>query len=162
MGDTFNGVFYRMSKVIHRVDAPLVTGIVMRRMSYTIDNRIPHIDVRGRHIDFGTENLFPVGILALLHCLEKLKILLSASAPVRAFPAGFFKSSSVFFDFLRCQVAYISFSFLNELHCCFVHLIKIIRCPQPLIPLETKPSNILFDRTYIFHVLLDRICVIIS
>ena len=67
-----------VSIVIHRIDAPLVTGTMMRRMLDSIKKRIPEHHVRTRHVDLGPEDLLAVSILAVPHLTEKLQVLLHA------------------------------------------------------------------------------------
>ena len=115
-----------MSKVIHRVDAPLVTCIVMRSMGDTIDDRVSHIDVRRCHIYLGTEHLLTVSILACLHLFKQGQVFLNSSVSVRAFLARLLECSSVLPDFLRCEVAHICLALLNQLDSCLVHLIEVV------------------------------------
>ena len=68
--DVLNRVLDRMSEVVHRVDAPLVTGVVVCHMGNTVDNRITHIDIRRCHIDLRAENLLSVLVHTVLHILK--------------------------------------------------------------------------------------------
>ena len=70
MGDMLDGILDRMGKVIHRVNAPGITGIVMSHMSHTVDNRVAHIHVRRCHIDLRTQYLLTILVLTSLHILE--------------------------------------------------------------------------------------------
>ena len=45
MGHPFDGIFLTMSKIIGRIDIPLITGAVMRHLLDAIDHRITHIDI---------------------------------------------------------------------------------------------------------------------
>ena len=40
------GIRKRMSKIIHRIDAPLVACLMMRNMRNSVNNRVTHIEVR--------------------------------------------------------------------------------------------------------------------
>ena len=62
MGNALDGILDRMRKIVHRIDAPFIAGIVMCHMSHTVDDRVSHVDIRGCHIDLGTQHL-----LAVLH-----------------------------------------------------------------------------------------------
>ena len=62
--DVLNRVLDRMSEVVHRIDAPLVTGIVVCHVSDT------HVDIRRCHIDLCAENLLSVLVHAVLHVLK--------------------------------------------------------------------------------------------
>ena len=67
-----NRVLDRMREVIHRINAPCVTGVVMSHACHTVDNRVSHVDVRGSHVNLGTKHLLTILILALFHLLEEL------------------------------------------------------------------------------------------
>ena len=43
--NTLNSILYRMCKIIHRIDAPLVTRIVMSHPCHSVDYRVSHIDI---------------------------------------------------------------------------------------------------------------------
>ena len=45
MGNMLNGVLNGMGKIIHGVNAPLISRIVMLHMSHTINNRVSHVDI---------------------------------------------------------------------------------------------------------------------
>ena len=68
--DVLDCVLDRMSEVVHRVDAPLVSRVVVCHMGNTIEDRITHVDVRGCHIDLRTENLLTVLVHTVLHVFE--------------------------------------------------------------------------------------------
>ena len=72
MSNVLNGILNRMRKVVHRVNAPCVTSIVMSHVCHTVNNRISHVDVRGSHVNLGAKHLLAVLILALFHLLEEL------------------------------------------------------------------------------------------
>ena len=162
MGNALNGIFNRMCEIVHRIDAPLVPRIVMGHVSYSVDDRISHVDVRGCHIDLGTENRFPVTELSVFHALKQFHVLFHASVPVRAFLSRLRQCSAVFLHLLRRQVAYVGLSLLNQGYCRFVHLIEIIRCPQSLVPLESQPVYIFLDGVHVFRIFLDRVGVVIT
>ena len=45
VGNPLNGVAKTMGVVIHRIDAPLVSGPVVGDLENPVQNRIPHIDI---------------------------------------------------------------------------------------------------------------------
>ena len=46
VGDVLYGVALTVGEVIHRVDAPFITGIVVSHSCNSVDNRVTHVDVR--------------------------------------------------------------------------------------------------------------------
>ena len=161
MSDSFDCILDRMCKVIHRVDAPLITGIMMCHTGYTVEDRISHIDIRWCHIYLRTENLLSVCILACTHIFKKLQVLFHTSVTVRAVFSRLCQSSSVLTDLIRCQVTDISFSFLDQFDCILIHLIKIIRCKVKVIsPVSTQPFDVGFDGFYELCLFLCRVGIV--
>ena len=72
MGDVLDRVLNRMREVVHRVDAPLVAGILVGEVRNAVDDRIPHVNVRGSHVDLRAKYLLTVRVLALSHLLKEL------------------------------------------------------------------------------------------
>ena len=68
----FDRVLNGMRKVIHGVDTPLVAGVLVGEVCNAVDDRIPHVDVRGSHVNLCAKYLLAVRILALSHLLEEL------------------------------------------------------------------------------------------
>ena len=150
-----------MSKVIHWINAPGVAGSVVGHMSNTVDDRITHVHVRRCHIDLGTKNFFSIGIFAFFHFLKKLKVFFYGTVTVRAFFSRFCQCPSVLANLLRCQVTDIGFAFFDQLHCCFIHLVKVIGCEkQSVFPVSTQPFDIRLDGLYKLNSLLGRVGVI--
>ena len=67
MSDSFDGIFDRMGKIIHGIYAPGISRVMMAHMGHTVNDRITHIHIRRGHVNSGAQNLFPVGIYAILH-----------------------------------------------------------------------------------------------
>ena len=101
MGHAFNSILDGMREIVHRVNAPFVTGILVRHMCHTIDDGISHVDVGRGHIDAGTQYLSAVLVFAGLHILEQCQILFYASGAAGIFLTGLGQASSVFTDLLR-------------------------------------------------------------
>ena len=161
MCHAFDCIFDRMCKIIHRIDAPFISGIMVCHMCHTVNDRITHIDIRRCHINLCTQYLFSVCIFAILHCFKQLQIFFDATVTVRAFFSRFCQCPSVLANLLRCQVTDIGFAFFDQLHCCFIHLVKVIRCEkQSVFPVSTQPFDIRLDGLYKLNSLLGRVGVI--
>ena len=71
MGDPLDGVLDGVGEVIHGIDAPLVSGVVVGHVGYPVDDRVAHIDIRGSHIDLRPQHLLAVGVFSGAHLLEE-------------------------------------------------------------------------------------------
>ena len=161
MSHAFDRILDRMSKVIHRIDAPLVSSVVMCHTCYTVDNRVTHVHIRRCHIDLCTENFFSVSVFALTHLLKKLQVLFYSTVSVWALFTWFCKSSSVLTDLVCSQVADKCLAFFDQLHSGLIHLVKIIRSKEKsVLPVSTKPFDISFNRFYKFTFFFCRVGII--
>ncbi|MPN53960.1 hypothetical protein SDC9_201629 [bioreactor metagenome] len=61
VGDVLQRVLNRVREGVHRVDAPLVAGVVMLGMLDAVDGRVAQVDVGRRHVDLGTQHGGTVG-----------------------------------------------------------------------------------------------------
>ena len=161
MGHPFDGIFYRMCKIIHRINAPFISCVVVGHMSHTVNNRIAHIDIRGRHINFSTEYFTSILKFTVLHPFKQVQIFFHTAVTVRAVLSRLCQSTSVLTNFFCCQITNKCFAFFNQLNCCFIHLIKIIGCKkQTVLPVSTQPFHIGFNGFYKFNFFFRRVRII--
>ena len=161
MGDVFNGILNGMGEIIHGINAPLIACVVVGHAGNTVDNRVPHVDIRGSHIDFGSQHLLPVPVLSFLHLLKQGKILLHGTVPVRTLLAGCGKISPVLPDLVRCQVTDKGLSLLNQEHGAPVHLVKIIgRKEKPVLKISAQPLHVIHDGLHEFSLFLCGVCIV--
>ena len=160
MGDVFDGVALAVSEVVHRIDAPLVSGTVMRGMLDTVKKRIAEHHIRACHIDLGPEHLFTVSIFSVTHLAEKPEVFLHAPVPVRTLHTRFVHSATPLADFLLSLVINISQTLLYQFFSPCIKLVEIVRSIFFLVPLEPKPLNILFNGIHIFGILFGRIGIV--
>ena len=73
MRDVLDRIRDRVRVVIHRVDAPLITGAMMMRMADSIDRRIAQVHVRRGHIDFCAQDVLAILELACLHPAQQVQ-----------------------------------------------------------------------------------------
>jgi len=69
-----------MRIIVHRVDAPFVTGHVMRRVSDAIKHRISHLHVRARHVDLPAQNMLAIFEFAGSHARNRSNSFFAALA----------------------------------------------------------------------------------
>ena len=161
VGNAFDRVLDRMSEVIHRINAPAVTGVVMRKARDPVNDRISHIDIGRGHVDLRAEDLGTVGVLPVFHFRKELQVLLNAPVPVGAVPAGLLERSSVLADLFRREVAHKGQSLFDQKNCLLVHDLKIVGSKvKVLAEIRAEPQNIFLNGIDKFRPLLGRICVI--
>ena len=161
MGNALNSIGERMSEIIHWIYAPSITSTVMGSMGNTVDNRIPHVDIRRCHVNLCSQYLLTIGKLAVLHAGKEIQILLNAAVSIWAFLACLSQGATHAADFLSSGIVYIGLAVFNELYSKFVQLLKVVgSIEHPLIPAKAQPFYILLDGIHILHIFLDRICVI--
>ena len=161
MGDSLYGVLNGVSEIIHGVDAPCVSGIVMIHVRHTVNDGIAHIDVGRGHVDAGPQHLLPVPVLSVLHLLEQLQILLHRAGIIRVVFPRLGQASPVFTNLLRGQVRDIGLALFDQLHRRLVHLPEIIGGEeQPVLPVRPQPLDVLLDGFHEFDVLLGGVGVI--
>ena len=161
MGNPLNGVLDRMSKIIHGINAPFVSGPVVGHARHAVDHRVPHVDIRRSHVDLRPEYLFPVLICALAHLLKQPQVLIYRTLPVRAVFSGLGQGPPVCPDLLRRQVADICPAFLDQPDGAFIHLVKIIRREiQAVFPVRSQPSDVLHDGIHKLYLFLGGVCVV--
>ncbi|CAH0326401.1 hypothetical protein SRABI106_04641 [Rahnella aquatilis] len=67
MGDPFQRIGNAVGEIVHRIDAPFFTGLVMFCEFNTVQNRITHDKEWRGHIDFCTQTRSAFGELTVTH-----------------------------------------------------------------------------------------------
>ena len=151
-----NGV----SKIVHRVNAPLLSCSVVLHVVDPVNDRIAQIKIAGSQVNLRTQCHAAVFKFACFHAGKQIKAFLHWAVTVRA-DCRMRKVTAVVMHLLRRQLTDISQTLLNQLHRKFIHGIKVIRCiVETVIPCETEPLNIFFNSIHILGVFLGRVCVI--
>ena len=115
MGNPFQGIGNRVGKVVHRVDAPLAAGLVVVGIANAVQDRVPHVDVRGGHVNLGPQHQLAVLELAVAHIPEQLQALFHRTVPVRAVLARLFQGTPVLGHLFGIQRAHIGLALLDQL-----------------------------------------------
>ena len=137
MSDSFDGIFIPVSKIIKRINTPIITGMIVGFLENTIHNRIPHIEVGMSHINFSPQNTFTLLKLTIFHFLKEGKILLCWPVSIGWFHPGLGESAPSFPNLVGSLMVYISFSLGDKLYCPLIELLKIIWCIAETVPFET-------------------------
>ena len=146
MRRAFDRVGQRVRVVVHRVDAPLVAGALMRNFADSIERRVAQVDVRRRHVDLRAQHALAFLEVAALHAFEQAQVLLDRAVAVRAVPAGLGERAAMLADLLRRQMIDVREPFLDELDGVLVDLREVVgRVPQPVVPVEAEPAHVVLD-----------------
>ncbi len=130
-------------------------------MQNAVHDRVAHVHVRRRHVDFRAQHVAAVGKLAGAHAREQIQVLLDASVSVRALPPGLGKCAPVLADLVSAQAVHVGLAGAREIHRPCVELLEIVRgVTQMLAPVVAEPADVLLDGLDVFHALLDRVGVV--
>ena len=116
MRDALKRIRQSVRKVIHRVDVPFIAGILMRDMTYSVQRRVSHIDVRRGHVDLRTQDVRTILELASLHALEQVQVFFDGPATVRTVLARLGQCTAVLADFLGAQAVNIGLTHFDEFY----------------------------------------------
>jgi hypothetical protein len=161
VGDVLDSVGLPVGIVIGRVDAPAVAGAGVGGAQDPIEHRVAHIDVAGRHVDLGAQDLVTVGKSAVAHRTQELQVLLDITVAMRARRSRLGQSAAVGPDLLGRQVVDVGIAGLHELFGPFVELLEVVGgVVEMLAPVTAEPAHVLLDRFDVFELLLDRVGVV--
>ena len=99
--DTLYRIALPMSEIVGRVDFPLISRTMMLGVDDSVEDGIPHVDIRVRHIYFRSENSFAVLKGSLLHLFQKRQTLLRWTIAKGGILSWLGQSASVFSYFFR-------------------------------------------------------------
>ncbi|MPN29030.1 hypothetical protein SDC9_176478 [bioreactor metagenome] len=72
MRHIFSRITKRMREVVHRVDAPFITRLMMGNVRDAVNNRVTHVDVGGGHVNFCTDYPGTIWKFTVCHSLEQV------------------------------------------------------------------------------------------
>ena len=124
--DAFDVIAQAMGEVVHRVDAPLGTGVVMLGVTNAVEDRVAHPDVRRRHVNLRAESARAIRKFTVLHTDEEVKVLLEGAGAEGAFLARAVRRTAVGVGVLRREIIDVGDAFLDELQGVFVGLVEVI------------------------------------
>ncbi|PRD39768.1 UNVERIFIED_CONTAM: hypothetical protein NCL1_01509 [Trichonephila clavipes] len=161
MRDALQRVRDRVRVVVHRVDAPVVTGLVVGDLADAVEDRVAQVDVSRGHVDLRAQHVGAVGELARLHAREQLQVLLHRACAVRRVGAGLAQRAAAFADLLRGLRVDIGLAGADQLDGEIVQLLEIIRGVADLAgPVEAEPVHIALDGVDVLLRLLLRVGVV--
>ena len=77
-----------MRVVVHRVDAPVVAGAMVRLSLDPVEHRVAQVDVRRCHVDLRAQHVRAVFELAGAHAAEQVEVFVDRAIPIAALAAG--------------------------------------------------------------------------
>ena len=101
MRNAFQRIADAVGKVVHRVNAPLVAGLMVFGELNAVQHRIAHHDKRRSHIDFRTQAGLTFFKATGTHFFEQRQVLFNATIAVRAVFTWLSQRATVFADFVR-------------------------------------------------------------
>ena len=124
--NAFQRIADAVGEVVHRVDAPLVTGLVVFSELNAVQHRIAHHDERRRHIDFGTQTRFTFFEATGTHFFKQRQVLFHATIAERAVFTRLSQRTAVFTDFVSRQFVDVCQTFVNQFNRVGIQLIEIV------------------------------------
>ena len=161
VGDAFQRIRERMGEIVHRVDHPLVTGLVMRFFAYPVEHRIAHVQVGALHVDAGTQHRRAFVELVVAHVGEQRQVLFHGAVPVRAVTPWGGEVAAHLRDLLRRLGVHIGQALADQGHRQIVELVEIVAGEAHRAgPLEAEPFHVLLDGVDVLVLFLFRVGVV--
>ena len=143
VGDVLDCVREAVGEVVHRVDRPGIPGAVVWGCDDPVEDRIPHRQDRGGHVDLGAKGPGAGCELAFAHAPEEVEILLRRPCPVGAIGAGRRECPSALQDPVGAEVADEGLAPLDQLQGELVELLEIVRGEvEMLSPVDSQPAQV--------------------
>src|SRR3989344_4019249 len=161
VGDAFDGVRLAVGEVVVRVDAPLVTGLVVMGMADAVHDRVAQVHVRRGHVDLGTQYTGTVCELTGAHAGEPVQVLFHRTVAERAVLARFGQRATVFLGLFRGEVVDVGLAGLDQHDGPVEQLVEILgRIAHFTGPFEAQPLDVAFDGVDVFLVFLGRVGIV--
>ena len=127
VGNAFQRIADAVGEVVHRVDAPLVAGLMMLSELNAVQHRIAHHDERRRHIDLRAQAGLALFEAAAAHFFEQRQVFFHAAVAIRAVLTRRFQGAAIFTNFIRREFINIGQAFVDQLNRILMQLIKVVR-----------------------------------
>jgi len=104
VGDALQRVLDRVSKIVHREDAPFGSLTVMFNIPDAVDDRIAHVEIAAGKIDFCAQSVFSFREFAVFHPFKQIEIFRNRTLTVGA-DGGLANIAAVFPELFGGQLA---------------------------------------------------------
>ncbi len=166
MGDVLQRVLDGMGEGVHRVDAPLVAGVVVLGMTHAVDGGITQIDVGRCHVDLCAQHGSAIGQLAVAHFAKARQVLGHRAAAERAVHAGAREIAAVGLHVVGALLVHIGQALLDQVLGRAVHEVEVVAGEVQVLvtvgflPAEAQPMDGIDDAVHVLLVFLLGIGVV--
>ena len=160
VGHALKRVADGMGEVVHRVDAPLVAGAVMRGVLDAVDGRIAQVDVRGGHVDLRAQGAGALRELAVLHAQEEVHVLLGRAVAVGRVFARLLEGAAVGAHLLLGQVVHIGQAAADQIARVFKDLIVLLAGVVDGAVFKAEPVDVVLDGLDKFFLFLGGVGIV--
>ena len=161
VGDVFDGVTLTVGEIVHRIEAPIVSGSVVVGPLDAVEQRVPHVHVGVRHVDFGAQHAMAIGMDAVPHFLEEAQVLLYRTVAVGAVGSGRGGRPLLRGHLLGGLMIHVGLAELDEFDGKAIELFEMVAGVElTAIPVISEPRHIPTDGVHVFLVLLFGIGVV--
>src|SRR5690554_6254005 len=98
-----------MGEVVHRIDAPLGAGALVRNLADPIERRVAEIDIRRRHVDLSAQYTLAFIEFPAPHALEKVEVLVDRPVAIGALSPWLGQRTAILPNLLCGQMIDIGF-----------------------------------------------------
>ena len=161
--DPLDGVRLAVGEVVHRVDAPRVPCLVVRRVQDPVQHRVPHVQVPRRHVDLRPQHPRPLLEVPRAHAPEQVQVLLHRAGAVGALLSRPRQRAPLRADLLRAEVVHVRPPLLNQINGEPVQLLEVVGCKvEVLAPVPAQPAHVLLDGFDVHVLFLRRVRIVES
>jgi hypothetical protein len=126
VGDLLQRVFDGVRVGVHRVDAPLVAGVVVGGPAHAVQRGVAHVDVGAGHVDLRAQDGGAVGNLAVAHGAEALEVFRGRAGAEAAVGAGGVEVAAVRAHFVGGLLVHIGKAGADQVLGGFVHEVEVV------------------------------------
>src|SRR5215470_3283898 len=150
-----------MCVVVQRVHAPLAPSTMMCSVANAIDRWVAQVDVGAREIDLQAQHVRAIGEFALLHASKQIEVFLDASVAIRARLTRLGQRPAQLTEFVGSRAIDVGQTCFDEVPGELVEPVEIVRSVvKVLAPIETQPSDRLFDGVFVLDVLFHGVRIV--
>ena len=110
MRDAFDVIAQAVREIVHRINAPLVAGVMMLGVADAIEHRVAQPDVRRAHVDLRAQRARAIGKFARFHPREQIEIFFDRAIAKRTL----LPEPAIFVGLLRRHVADVGLAFARR------------------------------------------------
>ena len=125
-----------------------------------VQHRIPHVDVRRRHVDLRAQDVGAVRELAGAHPPEEIQVLGGRPGAIGAVRARLGQGATVLPYFVAGLAVDVRLSLRNQFNRVRVQLIEVVGGEMQTGPFEAQPSDVRLDGVDVLDVFLRRVRVV--